>query len=37
MSAQELAAWYRTQTSDNQPLMPQPQDLVDDDWRLGWE
>jgi hypothetical protein len=37
MTANELATWYAAQTSDQHPVMPEPQELVDDDWRLGWE
>jgi hypothetical protein len=37
MTAQELSDWYTAQTSDHQPVLPVPQELIDEDWRIGWE
>ena len=37
MTQQEMAEWYQSQSSVDQPVLPEPAELVDWDWRLGWE
>lgn len=37
MTEEEIAQWYRAQSSTDQPALPEPAELRDCDWRLGWE
>jgi hypothetical protein len=37
MTSQEITDFYHSLESDHRPVLPEPQALVDDDWRFGWE
>jgi len=37
MSEQERFEWYLSQESDHKPVIAEPEMLIDEDWRLGWE